>query len=170
MTGDRARFITAVVLVAAGVAAAVGPFTFDVGTQRWLGFGAGVATVLALMFGFAARGRGVAQRLLDLPTALVGAWLMVVTRAIESTGAGSSIHAVKWLNLSAGAALLGAGLVGLLLHESKLERSLRVAQAERWPITARRSRDPEAEFDAQAVDGPQTLNERYADAVSRAAR
>jgi hypothetical protein len=56
---------------------------------------------------------------------LACAWTIVCSRVIESTGAGSSPHAVKWWGIAAGAALCGAGLLSLVLHEWRLERHLR---------------------------------------------
>jgi hypothetical protein len=55
---------------------------------------------------------------------------------IESSGAGATPHAVKWLNGSAGAALCGIGVVGLLLHEAGLERDLRGLAKETWMARA----------------------------------
>lgn len=129
-----ARFTAALAVTTGGIGVGVGALTFQGQTERWLGFAVGAVLVVVLMAAFAVRGRGTVQRLLDLPTVLTCVWLMMSTRAVESSGAGSSPHAVKWLNLSAGAMLCGAGLLGLLLHEWRVERDLRRGAG--WYVSA----------------------------------
>jgi hypothetical protein len=110
--------------VVAGAVVGISAFTFDPVSVRWISFGGGCAVLSALLVAFALRGRGTAQRVIDLPLALVCVWAVVCSRAIEHAGAGSSPGAIKWFSLAAGAAICGLGTLGLLLHERSVSRDL----------------------------------------------
>ena len=124
MSYAHSRFSAALAVAIMGAVLAVGAFTLPPVSERWLALGVGAAGLITLAGAFAVRGRGTAQRLLDGPLALVCAWAIVNARVIESSGAGSSAHAVKWFGFAAGAAIAALGLLGLLLHERGLERDL----------------------------------------------
>lgn len=136
-----ARFSSTVLTAAVGAVVGVGAFTFTGAIERWVAFGGGCLTISVIALAFLIPRRGAVQRMLDLPTVLIGAWLIVSSRAIESSGSGASPYAVKWLNGSAAAALLGIGLVGLLLHEAAIERDLRSLMENPWLFRAKRTRD-----------------------------
>jgi hypothetical protein len=127
LTYERVRFASALFTTVSGVVLAVGAFTFTGQTVRWIGLGAGCGTLAVLAIAFAVRGRGAAQRVLDLPLAVICGWTIVASRVIEHSGGGSSPHAVKWLSLSAGAAICGFGAVALFLHERGVTRDLQWA-------------------------------------------
>jgi hypothetical protein len=124
LTYARARRTCALFTVVSGAVIAVTALTFDAASVRWIAFGGGCAVLSALMVAFAIRGRGTAQRIIDLPLALVCAWAIVCSRVIEHAGAGASPGAVKWFNLAAGAAICGFGTLGVLLHERGMDRDL----------------------------------------------
>jgi len=177
VTYARARFNSVLVVCATGAVTLVGAFTFPPRADRWLAFGMGCCVLLAVLAGFLVRGRGVAQRALDLPLALIGAWSIVCSRVIEHAGAGSSASAIKWLTFGSGAAICALGTIGLLIHEWSLERDLRIA-AERiaaaeaiaseriWGLGAPNEPDGDQEHGSQLL----SASERYADAVARASR
>lgn len=134
----RARLASALVTVACGATVTAGTFAFAADDDRWLAFAAACAVLIVLAFAFAVRGRGMVQRLLDLPAALICVWTIVCSRAIESAGAGSSAAAVHWLNFASGAALCSLGAVSLLVHDYGLQRELEWAGKrlleDRWPL------------------------------------
>lgn len=154
----RARFYAALMTAAAGALAGLSAFTLTTATQRWVSFGAGCCALVVVLVAFAVPGRGALQRLLDVPLALLSVWAIVCSRAIESTGAGSSGASVKWLTLASGAAIFGLGLLGLIVHEWKVERDLRRALTPHLTLTAAPAR-------GSSSPAPRT----YADAASRTA-
>jgi hypothetical protein len=149
----------------------MGAFTSTPESERWLAFAVGCAVLAVLSVAFLVPRRGAVQRVLDLPTALICAWLIVCSRAVENAGAGASVAAVKWFNLAAGAVLFGVGAIGLLLHEFELKRDLDRVVSEPWLVWGMRTRAPEG--GSRSGDGvtPESTSseERYADAVSRSA-
>ncbi|HEX3616504.1 MAG TPA: hypothetical protein VHU61_08200 [Solirubrobacteraceae bacterium] len=144
MSFASARFTSTLLTAIVGAVLGVGAFSLSAPTERWLAFGGGCAVLVVVALAFLMPRRGALQRALDLPSVLIGVWLIVASRAVESGGAGSSPDAVKWLTLASGAALCGAGLVGLLLHEMGLERDLGRVADDSWTITAIRAREDES--------------------------
>lgn len=105
----------AVLIVGAFLAPA--RFMFGLGTVRWLAFGAGGSVIVMVAGAFLARGRGGAQRLLDLGVALTGAWT-VVSALTFSAGT------VGWLALGEGGAAAVLAAVGLIAHQAIMERAV----------------------------------------------
>ncbi|HEX3802027.1 MAG TPA: hypothetical protein VHV75_04225 [Solirubrobacteraceae bacterium] len=170
MSNASARFASVLLTITSGAVLGVGAFTLGPGTERWLAFGVGCAVLTAVGLAFLAPRRGAVQRLLDLPTVLTGAWLVVCSRAIESAGAGGSGHAVKWFNLAAGAVLCGAGIVGLLLHEFELERDLERVADESWAVRAMRNQARASRSGSgDGAHASMITEQEYADAISRSA-
>lgn len=139
MSFASARFVSTLLTAVVGAVVGVGAFTFTTPTERWVAFGGGCVATVVIALAFLVPRRGVVQRALDLPGVLTGAWLLVSSRAIESSGAGSTAHAVRWLNAAAGAALGAIGIIGLLLHEAGLERDLRRLASDSWRVRVARA-------------------------------
>ena len=76
------------------------------------------ATVATALIAFCFRGRGPAQRTVDVMMALIGAWMVIASRAFDGT-------TVKWLCFGGAAALWGLAVLGLIAHELRSERALR---------------------------------------------
>jgi hypothetical protein len=179
MNSARSRFVAALAVAITGAVLGVGAFTLSPSSERWLALGVGAAVLVTLAAAFAVRGRGRVQRILDGPLALVCAWTIVCARVIESSGAGSSAHAVKWFNLAAGAAIASFGLVGLLVHERGMERGLlsEVERAVELEASARLALSVTGELDAfhggaddHAHEADRVANGRSGNALSRTPR
>jgi hypothetical protein len=163
MSFASARLISTLLTAIVGAVLGVGAFSLTAPTERWVAFGGGCAALVVVALAFLMPRRGAVQRALDLPSVLIGVWLIVASRAVESGGAGSSPDAVKWLTLASGAALCGVGVVGLLLHEMGLERDLGRLAGDSWTINAIRAHDDESS------PKPLTIADPNQDAVSRTA-
>jgi hypothetical protein len=74
--------------------------------------GGGIAIALALIDAYAG---SLAQRLLDVPIALLGAFAVV--QAVSFGG-----NELKWWSFGTAAALAGLSIIGLVLHELSTER------------------------------------------------
>lgn len=83
----------------------------------WLDFAMGCLVTVTVLWGFAFRGRGRAQRVLDAATLLVGVWSIVASRAFP-------VASVKWLTFAEGALLITISLIGLIVHEVLVEMAL----------------------------------------------
>jgi hypothetical protein len=163
MSFATARFTSALATTIVGGVLGVGAFSLTAATERWLAFGGGSVALVVIAVAFLMPRRGAVQRVLDLPAVLAGIWLIVASRAVESSGAGASPNAVKWLTLAPAAALCGIGVVGLLLHEIGLERDLRRLADDSWTVNAIRTCTDESR--PSAVAGPG----QHQDAFSRTA-
>ncbi len=158
----RSRFCSALVIVACGATMIAGTFAFAAANDRWLAFAAACAILITLVLAFAARGRGIVQRLLDVLMAAICAWTIVCSRAVESAGGGSSASSVHWLNFASGAALCSLGAISLLIHEFGLQRELEWA-GERLIHDQWRAHP---NFDATDIHA----STRYSDASTRTTR
>jgi hypothetical protein len=147
MSYAGARFTSTLLTAVVGAVVGIGAFTFAAPTERWVAFGGGCVAIVVIGLAFLMPRRGVVQRVLDLPAVLIGVWLLVCSRAVESGGAGATPHATKWLNVAGGAALCGIGVVGLLLHEAGLQHDLRRLAKETWMVRAVRTRDDDSSTD-----------------------
>lgn len=151
MSYAGARFTSTLLTAVVGAVLGIGAFTFTAPTERWVAFGGGCVAIIVIALAFLMPRRGVAQRALDLPAVLIGAWLIVSSRAVESSGAGATPHAVKWLNVPAGAALCGIGVAGLLLHEAGLEHDLRRLAKEPWMVRGVYTPDDDSSTDPLTI-------------------
>jgi hypothetical protein len=120
-----ARFASNLAILAAGVVLVCCSLGMRADVSGWIGLGIGSLVLVATMSGFATRDRGVAQRVLDVPLAVLGAWTIVASR-VFAPGA-----TLKWLMFSSGAAAALLALAGLIAHELASELALRRAAAER---------------------------------------
>lgn len=125
-----ARFASNLLIALLGGALAACSLLFAPSVVRWMGLGVGCAAVVITLAGFAVRGRGLGQCSLDLVIAPLGAWTILSSCSYTGTE-------LRWLSFSAGAALAGLAVVGLISHEVVTERELRRAAE---AITAREAR------------------------------
>ena len=110
----NSRYLTNVALMVAGAFLVVASQAFVVNTFEWLMFTVGAIAVL-LSGAIVLRGRGLAQRGLDLLIGTLGAWTVVAS--LEFVGS-----TVTWLGFASGAGLVGLAVIGLTLHELSTER------------------------------------------------
>ncbi len=113
----RSRFASNLFVLVAGGLLVLIRFAFDPVTTGWLALGLATACVIVIGLAFLVRGRGPAQRALDVPAALIGGWGVVSSRTFDA-------QTVGWLALAAGAALALLAAVGLCLHEARMERAV----------------------------------------------
>ncbi len=148
----RTRFMSVLLFTVAGSTLAVGAFVFTPEAERWLGVGVGAGCVTLLALGFASRGRGTLQRVLDAVLLPVSVWAVVSALTIEQGMYGPIPHLARWLGFSAGAGIAALGLIGLVAHEFGLEHDLEYATERIWGLTPH----PEAEAyeDAGAYSHP----------------
>jgi hypothetical protein len=98
-------------------------FAFRGSVLGWLAVAAGAVTLAVVLVSFPVRGRGELQRALDLPTAAVAAWTIVV-------GCSYSGSELKWSSVGAAFALLALGVLGLLSEALELRAAFeRLASA-----------------------------------------
>lgn len=109
------RFISNLLVAVFATVQLVACFAFPPAVTGWLGFGTSCATVVTVLIAFAFRGRGPAQRGLDLVVLLIGVWTLIATRAYAG-------ETVKWVSFSGGAAVWGLAMAGLVVHELGAER------------------------------------------------
>jgi hypothetical protein len=171
MSYASVRFTSTLLTAAVGAVLGVAAFSLPAATVRWLAFGTGCAVLIVVALAFLVPRRGGLQRILDLPTVLLGVWLIASSRGIESAGAGASPGAIKWLNLAAGAALCALGGIGLLLHEAGIERDLRRLADGPWSLRAVRADDDgaPASREAHARRASSLITAHHEDALSRTA-
>lgn len=113
-----ARFVSNLVCVTLGAVLVVIATALAPAAVGWVALGVGSATVLVSAAAFPARGRGRAQRFLDMLTALLGGWMIVAACAFGGA-------ALRWLSFAGAAALCAFGLAGLIAHEMVMERAVR---------------------------------------------
>jgi hypothetical protein len=117
-----ARFTSNLLLAVLGGALATFSLVFGPGVTRWVALGTGCAAVVITLAGFATRGRGPGQRSLDVIVVALGAWTIVASCAF-------TVHTLRWLSFSEGAALALLGVSGLISHQVLVARELRLAVA-----------------------------------------
>lgn len=111
------RFLSNLWTLLAGSLLLSACFAFGAGTLGWLGLAAGCAVLVVLLGAFAVRGRGWPQRGLDLLTAILASWTIVAARAFT----GSSL---RWLTVGEAFALLGLGVLGLVIGQIQLRAAV----------------------------------------------
>jgi hypothetical protein len=116
-----ARFGVNFVVLLLGACVVVVAFAFSPATLDWVGLGTGATAIVAGLASFATRDQGAYQRIADVVVCTIGAWAIVGARVISDRG--------RWLEFSAGMALVALGAVGLLVREASLGRGLQVGRS-----------------------------------------
>jgi hypothetical protein len=111
------RFVSNLFVLVAASFLLAARFAFGAPALRWLAFGAGGLVVLVVAGAFLARGRGPAQRGLDVVLALIGGWTVVSSLSFSGS-------VLLWLALLEAAAMAGLALIGLILHEAVMESAV----------------------------------------------
>jgi MFS family permease len=111
----HARFLSNLLLAAAGAALAALARTTAEPTAAWIALGVGAAAFLLAFACLPALSRGAAQRGLDVVTMLVGAGAVVVARAFHG-------DVLTWSVFGAGCGLALLGVAGLALYERDEQR------------------------------------------------
>jgi hypothetical protein len=110
----NSRYVTNIGLALMGGFLVVVSQAWSVSVFMWLMLGIGAAA-LALAGSIALPGRGLAQRILDGITGLLGVWTIVASLVFSGT-------VVTWLGFASGVALIALAVIGLTLHELYTER------------------------------------------------
>lgn len=113
----RSRFASNLFVLLAGAFLAPVRFAFEAPAVKWLVFGLGAACLIVVALAFLVRGRGSAQRLLDLLIVATGAWTVVSSLTYAPATVG-------WLALGEGGTLAILAAIGLCLHEARMERAV----------------------------------------------
>lgn len=120
--GSRAavssRFVSNLLILAAGFLVVTAAFAFRHRVDAWIAFGAGCAVACLTLVVFPMRGRGPAQRMLDVWLVAIAAWMIVSSRTFHGV-------TVKWMSTAEGAALVAGAALALVLREVMLLRALR---------------------------------------------
>jgi hypothetical protein len=111
------RFSSNVMTLLAGVFLLAASLGFRSSIIGWLDFAAGCLVSITVLWAFAIRGRGRAQRVLDVATVLVGGWAIVGGRSFPAA-------TVKWLTFADGILLITISVIGLVAHEVVMEMAL----------------------------------------------
>jgi hypothetical protein len=117
-----ARFASNLMTLVVGVFILAASLGFHDAVIGWLGFAAGCVATITVLCAFAVRGRGGVQRVLDTAALLVGAWLIIASRAFPAS-------TVKWLTFADGVLLIAISVIGLVAHEILVEMALAVRDA-----------------------------------------
>lgn len=112
------RFISNLVATVAGGLLTIVSLTFGPEALGWLALGLAATVLSTTLIAFVFRGRGAVQRTLDVTTAAVSGWTVLAA----CTFAGASL---RWLSFAGGAALWTLGVIGLIVHETLMERPFR---------------------------------------------
>lgn len=124
------RFASNLLVLLAGAFLTTASLAMGADVVGWLGLAVGCLVALGTLTAFAARGRGVLQRVLDGIVVTVAAWNVVASRVFVGQSS------LRWLMFSAGAALVVLAAEGLVAHEVVMEISLRrAARLERSAVT-----------------------------------
>ena len=121
-----ARFTSNLLVLVIAAVLAPARFIFDPRAVRWITFGAGAAVTVIIAAAFLVRGRGPAQRTLDVVMALIGSWTAVSALVFGAATVG-------WLALGEGGALAVLAVIGLVAHEVLMERPFRVVEPQVAP-------------------------------------
>jgi hypothetical protein len=111
------RFASNLTILLGGTFLACASFAFPPSVVGWLAFGAGCLAALTVLCAFAARGRGVPQRVLDACTFLLAAWTIVASRCFAG-------NTEKWLSFASAVTMVLFAFVGLIVHEVLVELAL----------------------------------------------
>jgi hypothetical protein len=114
------RFISNLLVLLVGGFLTAASFAFASDVLGWIGLAAGCVIVVGVLAAFAVRGRGIAQRALDLCIVLSGAWAIVASRSFTD-------ETLRWLTFAEGAILITLAVAGLIVHEVQIELSVRRA-------------------------------------------
>lgn len=87
---------------------------FRSGVLGWLAFGLSTLTVTTILAAFPVRGRGLAQRIVDVLIACAGGWLIVASRSFSGVP-------LKWICFGSAGLLALFALIGLVVHEVSME-------------------------------------------------
>lgn len=112
------RFASNLVVLLAGATMVAFSLALRPVALGWVGLGLGCMVVLTVILAFLARGRGVAQRVVDGLLVVAGAWTIVAMRSFDGL-------ALKWICFGMGALLASLAVVGLVVHEIAVELALR---------------------------------------------
>ncbi|HWF73812.1 MAG TPA: hypothetical protein VG186_10740 [Solirubrobacteraceae bacterium] len=132
------RFISNLLVLVIAATLVSFSLVFRPGVLGWLGLGLGCLVVAVVLAAFVARGRGIAQRAIDVLVVLAGGWLIVASRFLGGA-------ALKWVCFGTGALLAVLALVGLVVHEVSMELAVRPLLHDRGDgrvRTGRRERAP----------------------------
>jgi hypothetical protein len=132
------RFISNLIVLLAAVTLVAFSLVFGPHVLAWLGFGLSCLVVIAILVAFAVRGRGLAQRAVDVLILFAGGWLIVASRTFSGAP-------LKWICFGTGALLACLALVGLTVHEISMELALRSPVRDRdggWMRESVRERAP----------------------------
>jgi hypothetical protein len=113
-----ARFASNFSVLLAGAGLLVFLFAFGRPVADWIALGVGVTSIVIALFSFASRAQGVYQRVADVVICALGAWAIVAARVMNAHGI--------WLIFGAGAGLVAAGAIGLVVREVGLAGGLQV--------------------------------------------
>lgn len=116
------RFVSNLTVLILGAVLAMARFPFGDEAARWLAFSAGASVSVVIAAAFLVRGRGPAQRVLDVIGWLLGSWCAVSALTFRAPTVG-------WLALGDGIGLAVLGTIGLIAHEVVMERACRPAVA-----------------------------------------
>jgi hypothetical protein len=108
------RFVSNLIVMIAAETLVAFALAFRAGVLGWLGFGLGCLVVVVVLAAFVVRGRGVAQRVVDVLIVLAGGWLIVASRSFGGVP-------LKWISFGTGVLLALLALVGLVVHEVSME-------------------------------------------------
>jgi hypothetical protein len=114
-----ARFASNLATLVIGAFLAAARFAFAAQTVRWISLGAGAGVVVIVAAAFLAYGRGPMQRTIDVITAVIAGWTVVSALTF-------AVPVVVWLSLGEGGAMAALAAVGLVAHETVMQRAL-------WP-------------------------------------
>jgi hypothetical protein len=114
-----ARFTSNLAILIIGASLASARFAFDADTVRWIAFGSGAGALIIVAAAFLTYGRGPVQRALDAVAALIAGWTTVSALTFATP-------VVGWLAVGEGGALAWLAAVGLIAHETLMERAV-------WP-------------------------------------
>jgi hypothetical protein len=127
------RFISNVAGMLLGAFLVAASLSFASGPLAWEGLAAACVLVVTVLVAFLMRGRGVAQRALDVALIAVGAWTIVASRSFDGA-------LLKWLMFTSGVVIVALSFAALVVHEAMLEISVRRATVAREVAAAEASR------------------------------
>jgi hypothetical protein len=129
----RSRFVSNLIVLIAAATLVAFSLVFRARVLAWIGFGFGCLVVVTVLAAFVARGRGAAQRVVDVMTLSAGGWLIAASRSFAGPP-------LKWICFGTGVLLAGQAVIGLVVHEISMELALRLMGRESPDGRARASR------------------------------
>lgn len=112
-----ARFLSNLALTILGLLEVMASVVYAATSARWLGFAGACAVTAIVLVAFAFRGRGVAQRVVDVVALATAGWTVVAALCFTAPTA-------RWLCFAAGWAFAGFGMIGLALEHAAWRRAL----------------------------------------------